>query len=50
MLAPFVERYPQAFGGLQQALTRDYLAACEASGTEPDQVALARMVADGPAP
>jgi hypothetical protein len=46
-IAPFVERYPEVFVELTRALTQTYLAACEKSGTEPDQVLLARVPVNG---
>jgi len=42
-IAPFVERHAHAFDYLARALYRDYLAACEKAGTEPDQALLERV-------
>ena len=44
-IMPFVERHPQALGDLARALGRDYLAACEKTGAEPDTVLLGRVEA-----
>ncbi len=43
IIAPFVERHAQAFGGLAGALSRDYVAACEKAGTAPDTALLERV-------
>ena len=43
MLAPFVERHPQAFDRLARGLGADYLAAAEKSSIEPDAALLERV-------
>src|SRR5262249_28007485 len=42
-IVPFVEKHPRVFGGLARVLGRDYLAACEQAGMEPDQALLERI-------
>ena len=51
-IAPFIERHMQAFGQTARALARDYLAACERSGVEPEAALLAKVagVLDGTEP
>ncbi len=39
-IAPLFHALPQAFAGLTAALLRDYLAACDAAGQEPDEALL----------
>jgi tetratricopeptide (TPR) repeat protein len=43
VIAPFVEKHAQAFGGLASALSRDYAAACEKAGAAPDAALLERV-------
>src|SRR5262249_51228792 len=43
IIAPFVERYAQAFGDLARNLRRDYDVACEKAGTAPDTALLERV-------
>jgi len=43
IIAPFVERYAQAFGDLARDLSRDYDAACEKAGIAADTALLERV-------
>jgi tetratricopeptide (TPR) repeat protein len=43
VIAPFVERHAQAFGGLAGDLGRHYAAACEKAGTAPDTALVERV-------
>jgi tetratricopeptide (TPR) repeat protein len=43
IVVSFLERHPQAFSTLAAALARDYSAACETAGIEPDATLLARV-------
>lgn len=47
VIAPFVERQAQAFGGLARALSQIYIEACEKAGTARDS-ALVERVARAP--
>jgi hypothetical protein len=40
---PFVERYPETFGGLARTIAADVLRYSEAAGIEPDQALIDRV-------
>jgi hypothetical protein len=46
IIAAFVARHPQAFGGLARSLGQDYLAACEKAAKTPNQALLERIAVE----
>jgi len=42
-LAPFIERYPESFGGLARTIAADVLKYSQAAGVEPDRALLDRI-------